>query len=134
VHRVEHEPVEFFLGIDVPVERHRADPEVAGDPPHADRFGPLGVGDGDGDIDDVGPAEPARPAPRRRTALGLPLVPLLAGPLGVLPLVESLMPAARPECRASVEQARRQEGPVGFLVLAHQCSSPAVLSAPSRPP
>ncbi|MEJ7771726.1 MAG: hypothetical protein WKF51_07475 [Geodermatophilaceae bacterium] len=36
-HRIEHEIEQFGLARDVPVERHRADAELVGDPPHRHR-------------------------------------------------------------------------------------------------
>ena len=131
LHRVEHELVQFFLGLDVPVERHRADPQVAGDPPHADGLGPLGVGDGDRDVDDVRPAEPAHPArrARRAPARASHCFCCLLIRSAIMPLVVPLPPVARAERPARVEEAQRQEELLVFLVVAHESS----LSATAAP-
>ena len=83
LHPLQHQLVQFFFRRHVPVQRHRANAQLAGDPPHAHRLGPVRVRDGDGGGDDVGQAEPAHPARRLARVLPAPADVLGDPPLAI---------------------------------------------------
>jgi len=56
---VAHRGEELVLVGDVPVERHRGDPELLGDPADRDRVGALGIHHGQRALDDSGPVQVA---------------------------------------------------------------------------
>ena len=75
---VHHPEQQVVLVRDVPVERHRAGPELRGHPSHRQRVEPLGVGDHHGRPDD---AADARSAPLARAARrGTPAAARAASP------------------------------------------------------
>ena len=74
---VPHELEQLFLAGDVPVQRHRGEPELRRDPGHGDRLEALGVGDPNGGLDDgvgrqprPGPALPRSRRPHNRSSPG----------------------------------------------------------------
>jgi hypothetical protein len=78
----------------VPVQRHRAGAEYLRDPSHADRVCSLGVGDGDGSVDDLAARQRrCDPAPPALVAAALPAAALVpAAPRAVL-VAAALFPA-----------------------------------------
>src|SRR6185437_898321 len=122
LHGLQHEPVQLFLRLDVPVERHDAHLQVLGDPAHADRGGPLGVRDGDRDVHDVRLGQPAGPATRSPAAV-------FPGPVDRrddLPLAGPLLPGLPVVLLHRAVQPYREKGPVIFFpVFAHEPTSTA---------
>lgn len=105
--------MQFFLGADVPVERHRAHVEFAGDPPHADRLGALVIGDGDRRGDDVRHLEAAGSPPRLP-----PVFPVPGHVIGDLPLATKFMPVAA-VAEDIAENRPQWHEEVFFRVLVH---------------
>src|ERR1700678_4049757 len=105
---------QFFLRADMPVQGHRASPQLAGEPAHADRLEALGIGQGDRRPDDLVPGQPLattwRPRPAILVALHVPGDPPLA----------SLGPGY--PSRPRVGARRPRERPLLLVVFVHDCS------------